>query len=173
MLTATHNPMPFDAWKTITTRELVRRGSMDRPSDDIRLFPTQADILNRIQQVRNNAIPTPPSSLRNPRVQGVVPSVPKPVTGVRITRTQQAGGSILVGVSFNRNTADPAFQNANVYLKQGSGTPNIVAVTGGTQTSFTVPATPAASVVTVQSSGTTGSLPLSQSPSRALTLRQK
>lgn len=153
-----------------TTREIVSRGSMSKPREEF-VFPVAQNIANQVQQLRVNTIPTPISTLRTPRLTNLVPSVPKAVGPIHVTRLPILGtNNVRVTVNFQRDPADTAFQSANVYLKQANGTNNLVATTSGTQGSFVVSKTGAASVVTVQSQGIGNALPIQHSPSRAINL---
>lgn len=151
------------------SKEIRQRGSMDYPVDKMN-FPWHQNVGNQIQQLRVNAQPSPTSTLRNPRIQNSVPSFPKPVLNLRMTRYPLPNNQVRVTVHFQRDPADKAYQSANVYLKQGNGTHNIVASTSDTQTSFVVPKTGASSVVTVQSVGSGSAVPVANSPGRALNL---
>lgn len=160
----------FTGWDRRSTSELLQRGSMDKPKESL-AFPDAQNTANQIQQLRVNAQPSPTSTLRVPRVQNSVPSVPRPVSGIRVSRAAIPGTSnVRVTVQFARDPADSAFQSANVYLRQGLGTHNLVGSTSGTSASFVVPKTGAASVVTVQSVGSNNAIPLEHSPGRAINL---
>jgi hypothetical protein len=158
------------SWQTANTTELLRRGSMDVPTEPIR-FPTAQNTANQIQQIRVSTTPTPISTLRAPRLSNNVPTLPRPVSGIRVSRSPIPGtNNVKVNVHFKRDPSDTAFQSANVYLQQGNGTHSLVGATSSTQTSFVVPKTGASSVVTVQSVGAGTSTPIETSPSRATRL---
>jgi hypothetical protein len=160
----------FAGWERQSTNELLQRGSMDKPRDVIS-FPDAQNVANQIQQLRVNAQPSPTSTLRVPRIQNSVPSVPKPVTGIRVNRLPIPGtNNLKVTVRFQRDPADVAFQSANVYLKQAGGNHNLVGSTSSTSASFVVAKTGASSVVTIQSVGSNNARPLENSPGRAINL---
>jgi hypothetical protein len=160
----------FAGWRTQSTTSLLQRGSMDKPREGFS-WPSGFNQTAQVQQLRVNAQPSPVSTLRSPRVQNSVPSVPKPVTGIRVIRAVIPGtNNVRVNVHFNRDPADVAFQSANVYLKQANGMNNIVGTTSATQSTFVVPRTSASSVVTVQSVGTGSAVPVGNSPSRSVNL---
>jgi hypothetical protein len=143
-------------------------GSMDKPTDAF-TWPVAFDTRAQLNQLRVASQPTPISTLRTPRTQSNVPTVPKAVSGIRISRAP-VGNSTKVTVRFHRDPADTAYQSANIYLKQANGKQALVSTTMGTQVVFTVPRTGAASVVTVQSVGTGSSISLARSPSKSVSL---
>jgi hypothetical protein len=143
---------------------------MDKPKESL-TFPDVQNVANQIQQLRVNVQPSPTSTLRVPRIQNSVPSVPKPVTGIRVVRAAIPGtNNVKLTVQFQRDPADAAFQSANVYLRQATGVHNLVGSTSSTSTSFVVAKTGASSVVTVQSVGSGNAVPLENSPGRAINL---
>jgi len=160
----------FAGWQTQNTTTLLQRGSMDKPREGF-AWPSGFNQSAQVQQIRVNAQPTPISTLKAPRVQNSVPSVPKPVTGIRISRAVIPGtDNMRVNVHFQRDPADTAYQSANVYLKQANGQNNIVGTTSATMSTFVVPRTSASSVVTVQSVGTGSAVPVGNSPSKSVRL---
>jgi hypothetical protein len=143
---------------------------MDKPRESLS-FPDAQNVGNQINQLRVNAQPSPTSTLRVPRIQNSVPSVPKPVTGIRVVRAAIPGtNNVKVTVQFRRDPADVAFQAANIYLRQGTGVHNLVGSTSSTSTSFVVAKTGASSVVTIQSVGSGNAVPIKNSPGRAINL---
>ena len=153
-----------------TIRDFIHRGSMDRPTDSL-VWPMGFNAGAQVQQLRVASQPSPLSTLKKPSVQNSVPSVPKPVTGLRVHRAGIPGtGNVKVSVHFNRDPADVAYQGANIYLKQANGTNSIVNSTAGTQGTFVVPKSSAASVVTVQSVGSGSAIPVGNSPGKAVNL---
>jgi hypothetical protein len=147
----------------------VLRGTMDLPTSRFE-YPDHFDMVARIQQNRANTQPLPVSTARRPTSQNSLPTVPHPVAGIHTSRSPLSGNNVRVVVHFNRDVADTAYQSANVYLKQGNGSHLMVAQTSGTQTSFVVPKTGAASIVTVQSVGAMGLNSVESSPSRSINL---
>jgi len=94
--------------------------------------------------------------------------LPQPVSNVSIAIVK-SGASRTLRVSFTQNPSDPYFTNAQVYIKQGSGTPTLLA-SGTSPIIVTLPQSNASAIVTVVSNGNWGSTPLETSPGTVVSL---
>ena len=96
--------------------------------------------------------------------------VPQNVLITGISRTLLPNGQVRIAVSFTRNPADTNFQNAAIYLKQGSGQPSLVTQATTSPATFITPMSGLASAVILQSVGNFGPVPIANSPAMAVKL---
>jgi hypothetical protein len=94
--------------------------------------------------------------------------LPLPVSNVSVVVSKQ-GNSRTLRVSFTENPSDPYFTGAQVYIKQGTGTPTLLA-SGSSPIIVTVPKSISPGIVTVVSNGNWGSLPLARCSGKAVSL---
>jgi hypothetical protein len=158
------------SWDNSGTNSLLRRGSMDKPKTSF-TYPDAFNGTAQVNQLRVASQPTPISTLKRPTLQNTVPTIPKPITGLRITRAPIPGtNNLKVNVHFSRDPSDVAYQSANIYLKQANGGHSLVSSTAGTTTSFVTAKTGASSTITVQSQGSGAAIPVANSPAKAFNL---
>lgn len=113
-----------------------------------------------IQQIKAAGITS-----RGAATQGV----PQPVSNVSVVVGKASAASRTLRVSFTQNPSDPYFVNAQLYIKQGNGTPTLLA-SGISPIVVTVPASLAPTLVTVVSNGNWGTTPFNSSPGKAVSL---
>ena len=94
--------------------------------------------------------------------------LPLPVSKVSVAIIK-SGTNRTLRVSFTENPSDPYFTNAQVYIKQGSGTPTLLA-SGRSPIVVTLPKSTVSAIVTVVSNGNWGSTPLETSPGTVVSL---
>ncbi|HEV8492655.1 MAG TPA: hypothetical protein VGR76_10295 [Candidatus Angelobacter sp.] len=94
--------------------------------------------------------------------------LPLPVSKVSAAIIK-SGTNRIVRVSFVQNPADPYFVTAQLYMKQGTLTPTLLA-SGASPIIVTLPKSIAPTVITVVSSGNWGSTPLEDSPGTVVSL---
>jgi hypothetical protein len=165
-MTNSNNP----SWASEGTTSLLRRGSMDKPKQSFN-YPDAFNGTAQVNQLRVASQPTPISTLKRPTLQNTVPTVPKPVNGIRITRAPIPGtNNLKVNVHFSRDPADTAYESSNIYLRQANGGHSLVSSTAGTTASFVVAKTGASSTITVQSQGAGSAIPVANSPAKAFNL---
>jgi len=129
-------------------------------------WPLQPNLQTQIQQIK---AASQPSSLSPLAVAPIISAnMPKAVQVIG-TSVRASGNQRLVTVRFTRSP-DPFYQAVNVYLRQGSQPPVLVASSPTSPISFSVPKTMAAATVFVQTQGNWGPMPLSLSPSSSLRL---
>jgi hypothetical protein len=129
-------------------------------------WPVQPNLQTQIQQFKGASQPSALSPVGLNQVTSA--NMPKPVQIVKATVTK-SGTQRIVMVSFLRSP-DPFFQKVNVYLRQGTQQPILVTASPTSPITFTLPKTNAVSVISVQTEGNWGPIPLSQSPTRAISL---
>jgi hypothetical protein len=94
--------------------------------------------------------------------------LPLVVSNVSIA-VSKSGSNRTLRVSFTQNPGDPYFVNAQAYIKQGNGTPTLLA-SGISPIVVTIPKNSGPAIVTVVSNGNWGSTPLETSPGTAVSL---
>jgi hypothetical protein len=126
-------------------------------------WPVSQNLQTQIQQLKaaSTGAPLPGNSVLSP-------NLPQAVLGIN-TSIKSSGSLRTVTVSFTRGP-DALFQQANVYLKQGSGSPILVASSPTSPITFTTTKTVSPSSIVVQTQGNWGSLPLSASLGKAIHL---
>jgi len=104
---------------------------------------------------------------------GVGSGIPQQVTGVTAqVATAATGLTSTVKVIFSRNSADPNFQLANVYVKgyNGSQAPVLMVSAADSPATIVLNNTGENILVIVQAAGNSGAAPLSQSPTTGVKL---
>lgn len=101
---------------------------------------------------------------RSQNTQGL----PQTVTGLSISLAK-AGANRTLRISFTPNSADPYFNIGQAYIKQGNGTPTLLA-SGNSPIIVTLPKNAAPAIVTLVSSGNWGATPFHASPGKAVSL---
>lgn len=94
--------------------------------------------------------------------------LPLPVSKVSVAIVKGSTTRTL-RVSFVQNPADPYFVTAQLYIRQGTLTPTLLA-SGESPIVVTVPQSIAPTVITIVSTGNWGSLPLEDSPGTVVSL---
>ena len=94
--------------------------------------------------------------------------LPQPVSNVT-TSVSKSGTSRTIRVSFTQNPSDPYFTVGQLYIRQGTLTPTLLA-SGTSPIVVTLPKSNMPVVVTVVSSGNWGSTPLSRSPGKVVSI---
>jgi hypothetical protein len=131
-------------------------------------------ILNQRTSIIQSRIGQQNASIQQIKTAGVTSrttnsqGLPKIVSNVSVSITK-SGTSRTLRVSFTQNPNDPYFTNGQLYIKQGTGNPTLLA-SGTSPIIVTLPKSVAPAVVTVVSSGNWGSTPVSRSPGKAVSL---
>lgn len=112
-----------------------------------------------IQQIRSAGITS-----RGQTTQGL----PLPVRNISVAITK-TGTSRTVRVSFTQNPSDPYFTVAQLYVRQGTLTPTLLA-SGASPIVVTLQRSIAPTIITVVSNGNWGSTPLADSPGAVISL---
>lgn len=112
-----------------------------------------------IQQIKTAGVTS-----RSANTQGL----PKIVSNVSIS-ISRTGTNRTLRISFTQNPADPYFKTAQAYIKQGNGTPTLLA-SGTSPIVITLPSSNTPAIVTVVSAGNWGTTSLAASPGRAVSL---
>lgn len=112
-----------------------------------------------IQQIKAAGVTS-----RGANTQGL----PQPVSNVSAAIIK-SGNSRTVRVSFTQNPNDPYFTTAQLYIKQGNGTPTLLA-SGTSPIVVTLPKSNTPAIVTVVSSGNWGSMAREASPGKVVSL---
>lgn len=134
-------------------------------------LPRHRVVLDQIQQIKVTAQPVQVGNQAGDQNQVSSRVMPKHVTGISIVKTPIDNNNIRVSVKFQRDTSDPHFQKANVYLKTSNGT-NLVTSGKDSPITFVTSASGAPSSVVVQTEGNAGANPIERSPGRAINLQQ-
>jgi hypothetical protein len=131
-------------------------------------------ILNRISSVVQARVGTANSPIQQIKAAGLTSrgattqGLPQPVSNLSVS-ISKSGSSRLLRISFTQNPGDPYFVNAQAYIKQGIGTPTLLA-SGASPIIVTLPQSDSPAIVTVVSNGNWGSTPLETSPGMAVSL---
>lgn len=131
-------------------------------------WPSARTATTQVAQIKA-AGTAPLSALSQPQRQSTQ-GVPQAVSGVTLTKRILTATTCRITVSFARSPGDPYFTQAEVYLKLGSGVPNLVSKGSTSPLTFTTARTGVPATVFVVSIGNWGSTALANSPGKALSL---
>jgi hypothetical protein len=143
-------------------------GSMDRPPEPFHIGDNSNQLL---QQLKTQISRQPTSTAAAPRALNLHASLPQPVSNITVSRQAISATQHKVTVRFTPTGGDTQFKSANVYLKQGNGTPNLVASTEGNSVSFVTNKSHLSSNLIVQSVGSVASIPVVHSPTKVISLK--
>jgi hypothetical protein len=104
------------------------------------------------------------NTFRGQATQGL----PQPVSNVSVS-VARSGTLRTLRVTFAQNPGDLYFTGAQVYVKQGTGSPTLLA-SGQSPIIVTLNASSAPALLTVVSNGNWGSTPLATSPGKVVSL---
>jgi hypothetical protein len=137
------------------------------------IWPTESHTVNKIQQTKGRAKPQTDNvqPTTQPNASSVQPrTTPAVVSNIRVVTRRASNGQKPITVQFTHPHGDSYFAGANVYLRQGSKQPVLVAGGAKSPLSFTAPATVAPHSIYITSYGNWGETPVLHSPSARVRL---